>query len=105
MKSIALNTVFRKTAEQIVATKGSTQPSIFPLAGPTILVPFRNMVNARTVPTRTITTVISAVIKSNCTEIFQTRIKKKKAIPPDSIPIPTGSILPHSANNLCGINM
>ena len=62
MRSIALNTVFRKTAEQIVATKGSTQPSIFPRAGPTILVPFRNMVNARTVPTRTITTVINAVI-------------------------------------------
>ena len=85
--------------------KRELESVVFPRAGPTILVPFRNMVNARTVPTRTITTVINAVIRSNCTEIFHTRIRKKNAIPPDNIPIPTGRMLPHSDSNFCGINM
>ena len=97
--SIGINTVSRKTAEQIVAISGSTHPNIFPRAGPTRLVPFRNIVNASTVPTSTISAVIATVAQSNCTDIFHTRMIKKNAIPPVSMPIPVGIILPQSASS------
>ena len=79
--------------------------SIFPRAGPTRLVPFRNIVNANTVPTSTISSVIITVTRSSFTDIFQTRMIKKNAIPPVNIPIPVGMMLPQSARSCCGIKM
>ena len=39
------------------------------------------------------------------TDIFQTRMIKKNAIPPVNIPIPVGMMLPQSARSCCGIKM
>lgn len=103
--SIAVNTVCINSAEHKVAVSGSIQPSIFPRVGPTMLVPLRNKVKANTVPTVTIIIVTKTVSGANETGIVQTRIRKKNAMPPDSMPTPTGIIPPHVFNKSCGIRI